>query len=108
MTDFKDLLSSAKQMKEKIESARKALKKLEATGTSGGDFAVQVTLNGDGEIIKITFDDALLKESKEIVIDLIKASHNQAKKNLQTIASEEMKKITGLPLPGGLNFPFKE
>ena len=107
MTDFKDLLSSAKQMKEKMELVQEALKKLEVTGEAGGNFAVRVTLNGDGQLTKIDFDDSLLKETKEIIQDLIIAGHNQAVKNLATKKSEEIQKITGgLPLPQGFKLPF--
>ena len=84
MTDFKDLLTSAKQMKEKMEMVQEKLKQLEVTGEAGGDFAVRVTLNGEGQLTKIDFDDSLLKEPKEIIQDLIIAGHNQAIKNLAT------------------------
>ena len=107
MTDFKDLLSSAKLMKEKMEQVQEALKKLEVTGEAGGNFAVRVTLNGEGQLTKIDFDDSLLKEPKEIILDLIKAGHDQAIKNLASKKSEEIQKITGgLSLPQGFNLPF--
>ena len=107
MTDFKDLLSSAKLMKEKMEQIQEALKKLEVTGEAGGNFAVRVTLNGEGQLTKIDFDDSLLKEPKEIILDLIKAGHDQAIKNLASKKSEEIQKVTGgLPLPQGFNLPF--
>ena len=107
MTDFKDFLSSAKQMKEKMELAQEALKKLEVTGEAGGNFAVRITINGDGQLTKIDFHDSLLKESKEIIQDLIIAGHNQAIKNLASKKSEEIQKITGgLPLPPGFKLPF--
>ena len=108
MTDFKDLLSSAKQMKEKMELAQEALKKLEVTGEAGGSFAVRVTLNGEGQLIKIDFDDSLLKEPKEIILDLIKAGHDQAIKNLASKKAEEIQKITGgIGLPPNFKFPFQ-
>ena len=107
MTDFKDLLSSAKLMKEKMEQVQEALKKLEVTGEAGGNFAVRVTLNGEGQLTKIDFDDSLLKEPKEIILDLIKAGHDQAIKNLASKKSEEIQKVTeGFPLPQGFNLPF--
>ena len=107
MNDFKDLLSSAKLMKEKMEQVQEALKKLEVTGEAGGNFAVRVTLNGEGQLIKIDFDDSLLKEPKEIILDLIKAGHDQAIKNLASKKSEEIQKVTGgLALPQGFNLPF--
>ena len=82
MTDFTDLISQAKKMQEKMKETQEALKKIEVTGVSGGD-TVKVVMNGDGELKKITFDDALFKESKEIFEDLIVAAHNDAKLKLK-------------------------
>ena len=65
MPDFTDLISQAKKMQEKIKETQAALKKIEVEGVSGGN-SVKVIMNGEGELKKITFDDALFKESKEI------------------------------------------
>ena len=70
MPDFNDLISQAKKMQEKMKETHEILKKIEVEGISGGN-AVKVIMNGDGELKKITFDDALFKESKEILEDLI-------------------------------------
>ena len=106
MTDFSDLVSQAKKMQEKVKEAQEALKKIEVEGISGGN-AVRVIMNGDGELKKITFDDALLKESKEIVEDLIVAAHNDAKFKLKKKTSEEISKVTGnISLPPGFKLPF--
>ena len=67
MPDFNDLISQAKKMQEKMKEAQEALKKIEVEGASGGN-AIKVIMNGDGELKKISLDDALLKESKEIVV----------------------------------------
>ena len=106
MTDFTDLVSQAKKMQEKMKEVQEALKKIEVEGISGGN-AVRVIMNGDGELKKITFDDALLKESKEIVEDLIVAAHNDAKFKLKKKTTEEIAKVTGgISLPPGFKFPF--
>ena len=106
MTDFSDLVSQAKKMQEKVKEAQEALKKIEVEGISGGN-AVRVIMNGDGELKKITFDDALLKESKEIVEDLIVAAHNDAKFKLKKKTTEEISKVTGgIDLPPGFKLPF--
>ena len=81
MPDFTDLLSQAKKMQEKMKETQEILKKIEVEGISGAN-SVQVIMNGDGELTKITLDDALLKESKEIMEDLIIAAHNDAKSKL--------------------------
>jgi nucleoid-associated protein EbfC len=106
MPDFTDLLSQAKKMQEKMKETQEALKKIEVEGLSGGS-SVKIIMNGDGELKKITFDDALLKESKEIFQDLIVAAHNDAKSKLKKKTSEEISKATGgIELPPGFKLPF--
>ena len=58
MTDFTSLISQAKEMQEKMKETQEALKKIEVEGVSGGG-VVKIIMNGDGEMKKITFDDAL-------------------------------------------------
>jgi DNA-binding YbaB/EbfC family protein len=106
MTDFTDLISQAKKMQEKMKETQDALKKIEVEGVSGGD-AVKVIMNGDGELKKITFNDTLFKETKEVIEDLIVAAHNDAKSNLKKKTSEEISKVTGgISLPPGFKLPF--
>ena len=106
MPDFSDLINQAKQMQDKMKETQEALKKIEVEGISGGS-SVKVTMNGDGELKKILLDDSLLKESKEIVEDLIVAAHNDAKLKLKSKTSEEISKITGgIDLPPGFKFPL--
>ena len=106
MPDFTDLISQAKKMQEKMKETQEALKKIEVEGVSGAN-AVKVIMNGDGELKKITFDEALFKESKEILEDLIVAAHNDAKSKLKKKTNEEISKVTGgIDLPPGFKFPF--
>jgi len=106
MTDFTDLITQAKKMQEKMQQTQEALKKIEVEGISGGN-AIRVIMNGDGELKKISLDDNLLKESKEIVEDLIVAAHNDAKSKLKKKTSEEISKVTGgVNLPPGFKLPF--
>ena len=106
MPDFTDLLSQAKKMQEKMKETQEALKKIEVEGVSGGN-AVKVIMNGDGELKKISFDESLRQESKEIFEDLIVAAHNDAKQKLKKKTSEEISKVgEGLNLPEGFKLPF--
>jgi len=106
MTDFTDLLAQAKKMQSKMKETQEALKKIEVEGIAGGN-AVKVVLNGDGDLKAINFDEALLKESKEIFQDLIIAAHNDAKSKLKQKTSEEISKVTGgIDLPPGFKLPF--
>ena len=106
MADFTDLITQAKKMQEKMQQTQEALKKIEVEGISGGN-AIRVILNGDGALKKISLDENLLKESKEIVEDLIVAAHNDAKSKLKKKTSEEISKVTGgVSLPPGFKLPF--
>ena len=106
MTDFSDLVSQAKKMQEKMKETQEVLKKIEVEGISGGNI-VRVIMNGDGELKQIFLDDKLLKESKQIIEDLIVAAHNDAKIKLKKKTSEELSKVTGgISLPPGFKIPF--
>ena len=105
MPDFSDLLSQAKLMQEKMKETQEMLKKIQVEGISGGN-SVKVIMNGDGELRKIILDDNLLKESKEIIEDLIVAAHNDAKSKLKKKTSEEISKVAGIDLPPGFKLPF--
>jgi len=106
MADFTDLISQAKKMQEKMKETQNALKKIEVEGISGGN-VVRIIMNGDGELKKVSLDDTLLKESKEIIEDLIVAAHNDAKFKLKKKTSEEISKVTGgISLPPGFKLPF--
>ena len=106
MTDFKDLLGQAKKMQEKMKETQEALKKIEVEGVSGGD-AVKIIMDGEGELKKISLNEASYKESKEILEDLILAAHNDAKAKLKKKTSEEISKVTGgINLPPGFKLPF--
>ena len=106
MADFTDLITQAKKMQEKMQKTQEVLKKIEVEGISGGN-AIRVIMNGDGELKKVSLDENLLKESKEIVEDLIVAAHNDAKSKLKKKTSEEISKVTGdVSLPPGFKLPF--
>ena len=61
----------------------------------------------DGELIKLHIAPEMMRESKEILEDLIIAAHGDAKQKVKMKASEELSKITGgVPLPSGFKWPF--
>ena len=91
MTDFSKILEKAKELEKKMKDSQEAIKKIEVVGTSGGEL-VKITLNGDGEMISIQISDKLLKEEKNIIEDLVKAAHNNAKSSLKSKTSEEISK----------------
>ena len=106
MTDFSKVLEQAKNMQNKMKETQESIKKIEVEGIAGGG-SIKIYLNGDGELIKLHMAPEIMKESKEILEDLIIASHSDAKRKIKMKASEELSKITGgIPLPPGFKWPF--
>ena len=106
MNDFSKIIDQAKNLQSKMRESQEKIKKIEAEGISGGG-TVKVLLNGDGELIKLTISPETMKETKEIVEDLIIAAHGDAKLKLKSKTSEELSKITGgVTLPPGFKWPF--
>jgi len=100
MNDFSKMLNKAKELEEKMKESQEKIKKIEVVGISGAD-AVKVTLNGEGDIIKLELSDNILKEEKGIIEDLILAAHNNAKSQLKSKTSEEISKAAGgFGIPG--------
>tara|TARA_B100001250_G_C19257819_1_gene553590 strand:- start:199 stop:516 length:318 start_codon:yes stop_codon:yes gene_type:complete len=100
MTDFGKILNKAKELEAKMKESQEKIKNIQVQGTSGAD-AVKVTLNGDGEMIKLEISPKTVKEEKSIIEDLIVAAHNNAKAQLKTKTSEEISKATGeFGIPG--------
>jgi hypothetical protein len=100
MTDFKKILDKAKELESKMKESQEKIKNINVTGISGGN-AVNLTLNGEGEIVSLDISSKILKEDKAIIEDLIKAAHNNAKSQLKSKTSEEISKATGgFGIPG--------
>ena len=106
MTDFAKILEQAKNLQNKMKESQDKIKQIQVEGISGGG-SVKVALNGDGEMTNLNIDPDILKESKEIIQDLIIAAHAEAKQKLKLKTSEELSKMTGgADLPPGFKLPF--
>ena len=100
MTDFTKVLNKAKELEAKMKESQEKIKNIKVEGISGAN-SVKVTLNGDGEMIKIDISPEAMKEEKSIIEDLIVAAHNNAKAQLKSKTSEEISKATGgIGIPG--------
>ena len=100
MTDFSKIINKAKELEAKMKESQEKIKNIEVQGISGAS-SVKVTLNGDGEMIKLEISHETIKEEKSIIEDLVVAAHNNAKTQLKTKTSEEISKATGdFGIPG--------
>ena len=100
MNDFSKILNKAKELETKMKESQEKIKNIQVQGSSGAN-SVKVTLNGDGEMIKLEISSETIMEEKSIIEDLIVAAHNNAKDQLKTKTSEEISKATGgFGIPG--------
>ena len=100
MNDFTKIFDKAKELEAKMKESQEKIKNIQVEGISGAN-SVKVTLNGDGELIKLEISPETIKEEKSIIEDLIVAAHNNAKAQLKIKTSEEISKATGdFGIPG--------
>ncbi|MEM9939532.1 MAG: YbaB/EbfC family nucleoid-associated protein [Pseudomonadota bacterium] len=104
MTDLTKIMQQAQEMQAKMQEAQDKIEQTEAEGIAGAGL-VSVTLKGKGELISVKIDPSLLQDEAEIIEDLVKAAHREARKNLDQAMESAMKDATsGL---GGLMPGFK-
>ena len=97
------MLAQARQMQQKMEDLKARLPQLRATGTAGGTLVTAVA-SGSLEIVSLTFAPQALTTDPELLADLTRGAVNQALKNAQELAANEMQQIMGaLGGPGGMD-----
>ncbi|MEK9970054.1 MAG: YbaB/EbfC family nucleoid-associated protein [Ferrovibrio sp.] len=107
MKNLGNMLKQAQQMQARMQEMQAELEAREVQGAAGGGM-VTVTLNGKSELKSIRIDPSLMKEDeREVLEDLIKAAHADAKARVEREMAEQMQKLTaGMPLPPGMKLPF--
>ncbi|MBA4225921.1 MAG: YbaB/EbfC family nucleoid-associated protein [Hyphomonas sp.] len=107
MKDLAQIMQQAQAMQAKMAEVQQKIENTEADGVAGAGL-VRVKLRGKGEMVSVTIDRSLMGDDPEIVEDLIKAAHSDARKRLDQAMEEAMKSATagfGGLLPG-FKLPF--
>ena len=101
--NMNNLMKQAQKMQRQMEEATKELEEKEVTASAGGG-AVEVTVSGKKEIVKIRLAEEVVDPNDiEMLEDLIMAAANEALRQMEEMSQQSMAKITG-GLGGG--FPF--
>jgi hypothetical protein len=100
-----DLMKQAQQMQEKLQQAQEEIAKAEVAGESGAGL-VKIVMNGRHDVKRVSIDDSLMTEDKEILEDLIAAAVNDAVRKIETTSQEKMSGLTGGMMPPGFKMPF--
>jgi len=100
------LMQQAQQMQENIKKAQEELAAAEVHGESGGGL-VKIVMNGKREVLKVSIDDSLVKEDRDMLEDLVAAAVNDAVRKVTRLKEEKMSSLAGgLELPVGFKMPF--
>ena len=101
-----NIMQQAQKMQEDLKKAHEELGMMEVLGESGGGL-VTIVMTGKREARKVTIDDSLLAEDKDMLEDLVAAAINDAVNKVGKMKKEKMSAITaGIPLPPGFQLPF--
>ena len=101
-----NLMKQAQAMQESMQKAQEELASLEVTGESGGGM-VKVTMTGKHEVRRVSIDDSLMADDKDMLEDLVAAAINDATHKVEATTQERMSGLTGgLNLPAGMKLPF--
>lgn len=76
------LMKNAGKIQEMMQQAQEKLAKIEVIGSAGAD-AVKIKTNAQGYALSVEIEDAILKEDKTILQDLIAAAINDAAKKIE-------------------------
>jgi DNA-binding YbaB/EbfC family protein len=106
MKDISQIMRQAQAMQAKINEAQKKLEAMEVEGSAGGGM-VKVKLSGKNAMVGLSIDPSLMSDDREILEDLIKAAHDDARRKLEDAQNEEMKGLSGgLGILPGFKMPF--
>jgi DNA-binding YbaB/EbfC family protein len=101
-----DLMKQAQDMQAELKKAQEDLAKAEVVGEAGAGM-VSVTMNGRHDVVRVSIDDAVLTEDKEVLEDLLAAAVNDAVRKIEARNTEAMSGLaSGLNLPPGFKLPF--
>jgi len=100
------LMKQAQQMQDNMKRAQEELAQTEVEGQSGAGL-VKITMTCRHDVKRVTIDDSLLGEDKDMLEDLIAAAINDAVRRVETVSQEKLSGVAGgLGLPPGFKLPF--
>lgn len=96
-----NLMKQAQQMQASMQKAQEELANVEVIGKAGGGM-VQITMTGKHDVKRVSIEDSLFQDDKDMLEDLIAAAVNDAVRQVEATTQERM---TGM-MPPGMKMPF--
>ena len=100
------MMKQAQQMQQNMQKAQAELATVEVEGQAGSGMA-KVTMTCGYVVRRVSLDDSVLTDDKEMLEDLIVLAINDALKKVELTSQQRMSGFTsGRGLPPGMKFPF--
>ena len=96
-----NLMKQAQEMQANMQKAQEELANVEVTGQAGGGM-VKIIMTGKHDVKRVSIEDSLFEDDKEMLEDLIAAAVNDAVKQVEKTTQERM---AGM-MPPGMKLPF--
>jgi len=106
MKGLSQLMRQAQEMQANMQKAQNELAAIEVEGVAGGGM-VKVIVTCKHEVRRVTIEDTVLRDDKEMLEDLIAAALNDANRKVEETVQQKLSSVTGgMGLPPGLKLPF--
>lgn len=106
MKGIGQLMKQAQEMQANMQKAQDELAALEVEGAAGGGM-VKIRATCKHEVRRVTIEDSLMSDDKEMLEDLIAAAVNDLNQKIEQTVQERMASVTGgLALPDGMKLPL--
>jgi len=100
------MMKQAQQMQQNMQKAQAELATVEVEGQAGSGM-VKVTMTCGHVVRRVSLDDSVLTDDREMLEDLIVLAVNDALKQVESTSQQRMSAFTsGMGLPPGMKLPF--
>lgn len=100
------MMKQAQQMQQNMQKVQAELAGVEVEGQAGSGM-VKVVMTCAHEVRRVSLNDSVLSDDKEMLEDLIVLAINDAMKKAEATSQQRMSGFTaGMGLPPGMKLPF--
>ena len=101
-----NMMKQAQMVQENMRQMQEKLGTIEVEGQAGAGM-VKVVMTCRHDVKRVSIDQSLVSDDKEMLEDLVAAAFNDAVRRVETTTQEKMAELTsGVGLPAGFKLPF--
>ncbi len=101
-----ELMEQAQKMQSEMQRAQQEMADAEVRGEAGAGL-VSVIMTGRHDVKRVSIDDSVFSEDKEVLEDLLAAAVNDAVRKVEAHNRDAMSELAaGMNLPAGFKMPF--